>query len=274
MDMRILCTEISAAITDAIEPVIGTPESGQELYTGADGTPTKKIDEIAENAAIDVLKADGRKILLISEECGEKVIFGDLRSPDVRKSDVDFTVVLDPLDGTFNVVAGIPFYSVSIAIGRSDLSDISLGFIENLHSGDVYYAEAGKGAYCNKKRIGVSGVSEMQKLSVTAYAYRTDSTKVVDLGRIVRRIRVLGCSSLELCYVASGVLDAFVDFRRYLRITDIAAGKLIVEESGGMVTTTTGMPLTGELSIESRVSMLASNGHVHKPLLDLVADDL
>jgi myo-inositol-1(or 4)-monophosphatase len=83
---------------------------------------SQKIDEIAENAAIDVLKADGRKILLISEECGEKVIFGDLRSPDVRKRDIDFTVVLDPLDGTFNVVAGIPFYSVSIAIGGSDLS--------------------------------------------------------------------------------------------------------------------------------------------------------
>ena len=273
MDLLTLCTDISAAITDAIEPVIGTPESGIELYTGADGTPTKKIDEIAENAAIDVLKADGRKILLISEECGEKVIFGDLRSQGIQKSDADFTVVLDPLDGTFNVVAGIPFYSVSIAIGRTDLADISLGFIENLHSGDVYYAEAGKGAYCNKRRIIVSEVSELQKLSVTAYAYRTDSTKVIELGRVVRRIRVLGCSSLELCYVASGVLDAFVDFRRYLRITDIAAGKIIIEESGGRVTDTTGMPLNSELSITSRVSMLASNGQVHGQLLDLVADD-
>ncbi len=273
MDLLTLCTDISAAITDAIEPVIGTPESGIELYTGADGTPTKKIDEIAENAAIDVLKADGRKILLISEECGEKVIFGDLRSQGIQKSDADFTVVLDPLDGTFNVVAGIPFYSVSIAIGMTDLADISLGFIENLHSGDVYHAEAGKGAYCNKRRINVSEVSELQKLSVTAYAYRTDSTKVIELGRVVRRIRVLGCSSLELCYVASGVLDAFVDFRRYLRITDIAAGKIIIEESGGRITDTTGMPLTGELSITSRVSMLASNGQVHGQLLDLVADD-
>ncbi len=275
MDLLTLCTDISAAITNAIEPVIGTPESGMELYTGADGTPTKKIDEIAENAAIDVLKADGRKILLISEECGEKVIFGDRdnQNTKVGGSDIDFTVVLDPLDGTFNVVAGIPFYSVSIAIGMTDLTDISLGFIENLHSGDVYHAEAGKGAYCNKRRINVSEVSELQKLSVTAYAYRTDSTKVIELGRVVRRIRVLGCSSLELCYVASGVLDAFVDFRRYLRITDIAAGKIIIEESGGRVTDTTGMPLTGELSITSRVSMLASNGQVHGQLLDLVADD-
>ncbi|HIE32049.1 MAG TPA: bifunctional fructose-bisphosphatase/inositol-phosphate phosphatase [Methanosarcinales archaeon] len=273
MDMLTLCTEISAAITDAIEPIIGTPESGRELYTGADGTPTKKIDEIAENAALDVLKSDGRKILLISEECGEKVIFGGLSGQDIQKSDVDFTVVLDPLDGTFNVVAGIPFYSVSIAIGGADLADISLGFVANLHSGDFYHAEAGKGAYCDKRRINVSKVSKLQKLSVTAYAYRTDSTKVIDLGRIVRRIRVLGCSSLELCYVASGVLDAFVDFRRYLRITDIAAGKLIIEESGGKVTDTAGMPLDGKLSIASRVSMLASNGHVHRQLLDIVAND-
>ena len=272
MDMRILCTEISAAITDAIEPVIGTPESGQELYIGADGTPTKKIDEIAENAAIDVLKADGRKILLISEECGEKVIFGDLRSPDVRKSDVDFTVVLDPLDGTFNVVAGIPFYSVSIAIGGYDLADISFGYVRNLYSGEVYHAEAGNGAYRNKKRISVSGNDELQKFSVTAYAYRTDSTKISDLGRTVRRIRVLGSASLELCYVAAGVLDAFVDFRRYLRVIDIAAGKLIIEESGGSVTDTAGARLRGELSIGSRVSMIASNGQVHGQLLELIAE--
>jgi len=113
----------------------------------------------------------------------------------------------------------------------------------------------------------------LQRLSVTAYAYRTDSTKIADLGRTVRRIRVLGSSSLELCYVAAGVLDAFVDFRKYLRVTDIAAGKIIIEESGGMVTDARGVPLHGELSIASRVSMIASNGHVHERLLNLVTDD-
>lgn len=269
-DLLTLCNDISAAITDAIAPVIGTAEAGRELYIGADGTPTKKIDEVAENAALDVLRDDGRKILLISEECGEKVIHG--RRTDVDTDNIDFTLVLDPLDGTFNAVAGIPFYSVSIAIGRDDLSDISFGFVRNLHSGDTYHAEVGKGAYLNKRRINVSKNDELQKFSVTAYAYRTDSTRIVDLGRTVRRIRVLGSSSLELCYVAAGVLDAFVDFRRYLRVVDIAAGTLIIEEAGGRVTDAAGMPLRGELSITSRVSMIASNGNVHEQLLELTAD--
>lgn len=271
MNMLTFCNNIAAAIADATAPVIGTSESGRELYTGADGTPTKKIDEVAENAAIDVLRDDGRKILLVSEECGEKLIHG--RRENVDEDDIDFTLVLDPLDGTFNAVAGIPFYSVSIAIGGYDLSDISFGFVQNLHSGDTYHAEIGKGAYCNQKQINVSTTRELQRLSVTAYAYRTDSTKIADLGRTVRRIRVLGSSSLELCYVAAGVLDAFVDFRKYLRVTDIAAGKIIIEESGGMVTDTRGVPLHGELSITSRVSMIASNGHVHERLLNLVTDD-
>ena len=54
----------------------------------------------------------------------------------------------------------------------------------------------------NKRHINVSKNDELRKFSVTAYAYRTDSTRIVDLGRTVRRIRVLGSSSLELCYVA------------------------------------------------------------------------
>jgi myo-inositol-1(or 4)-monophosphatase len=227
-----LCSAISAAIDDAIAPVIGTAESGRELYIGADGTPTKKIDEVAENAALEVLRDDGRRILLIS----------------------------------------VPFYSVSIAIGGYDLADLSFGYVRNLYSGEVYHADAGKGAYRNKKRISVSGNDELKKFSVTAYAYRTDSTKISDLGRTVRRIRVLGSASLELCYVAAGVLDAFVDFRRYLRVIDIAAGKLIVEESGGSVTNTTGARLRGELSIGSRVSMIASNGQIHGQLLELIAE--
>jgi len=270
-----LCSAISAAIDDAIAPVIGTADSGRELYIGADGTPTKKIDEVAENAAIEVLRDDGRRILLISEECGEKVIHGgraEIKRADVTESDIDFTLVLDPLDGTFNAVAGIPFYSVSIAIGGYDLADISFGYVRNLYSGEVYHADAGNGAYLNKKRINASGNDELQKFSVTAYAYRTDSTKISDLGRTVRRIRVLGSASLELCYVAAGVLDAFVDFRRYLRVIDIAAGKLIIEEAGGSVTDTAGARLRGELSIGSRVSMIASNGQVHGQLLELIAD--
>ena len=83
---------------------------------GADGTPTTRIDLAAEDAIVEVLKADGRSMRIISEEMGE-LILGD--SPE-------FSIVLDPLDGTYNSSVGIPFYSVSIAVSslRSFRSEV------------------------------------------------------------------------------------------------------------------------------------------------------
>ena len=73
---------------------------------GADGTPTTEIDIAAEDAIMEVLKADGRSMKILSEELGELVIG---KSPE-------FALVLDPLDGTYNASSGIPFYNVSIAV--------------------------------------------------------------------------------------------------------------------------------------------------------------
>ncbi len=78
-----------------------------------------------------------------------------------------------------------------------------------------------------------------------------------------------GCAALELCYIASGIFDAFIDMRNMLRITDIAAAKLIVEEAGGRVTDWDGNPLTTPLDVRQRVNIVASNGRAHDKLLEL-----
>lgn len=70
--------------------------------------------------------------------------------------------------------------------------------------------------------------------------------------------------ALELCYVASGRLDAFVDVRKALRVTDVAAGQLILEEAGGRVTDGHGNILRLPDNVTARVEMVASNGQVHK----------
>ena len=119
---------------------------------GADGTPTTRIDLAAEDAIVEVLKADGRSMRIISEELGE-LILGD--SPE-------FSIVLDPLDGTYNSSVGIPFYSVSIAVASYDLSDLRFGYVSNLALCEEYYAEAGKGAYLNGKKIKTSLNSESE----------------------------------------------------------------------------------------------------------------
>lgn len=253
-----LCSDTAEAVERAVSELIGKPEAGVTLRIGADGTPTEKIDETAEKAALEVLEASGISMRFVSEELGEKII-GD--KPE-------FTFVLDPIDGTFNAVHGIPFYCVPVAIGGSNLSDIRYAYIKNLVNGDVYTAERGEGAFLNNKRIHVSSRSELSELSVMSYSHRPHAVAVNNHN--VRRVRVFGSAALELCYVASGIFDAFIDLRWMLRVTDIAAGKLIVEEAGGLVTDGEGKQLTTPFDVKQRVNVVASNRKVHDKLLELV----
>lgn len=259
-----LCREASKAASDAIVDLAGNSrEAGEIMGMGADGTPTAKIDLVAEDAIMEVLKTDGRSVRVISEELGEKVL-GD--SPE-------FSLILDPLDGTYNAVVGIPFYNVSIAVASPDLSKICFGYVRNLAMEEEYFAEAGKGAYLNGKAIEPTRNADLHTLCISAYGYRKNAARSQKLQSNIRRIRVLGSVALELCYVASGKLDAYVDVRNALRVTDIAAGQLILTEAGGTVTDSLGKPLNLPANVVHRVEMVASNGHVHEKLLQLLSGE-
>jgi len=95
---------------------------------------------------------------IISEELGELVL-GD--SPE-------FSIVLDPLDGTYNSSVDIPFYSLSLAVSSYDLSELRFGYVSNFALPEEYYANSGKGAYLNGKKIRTSHNSEL-KNCVSAY---------------------------------------------------------------------------------------------------------
>jgi myo-inositol-1(or 4)-monophosphatase len=86
----------------------------------------------------------------------------------------------------------------------------------------------------------------------------------------VRRIRTLGSTSLEMALVASGKLDAFVDLRGMLRVVDVAAGKLILEEAGGTITDAVGKPLHLDGNMWQRTDLIGSNGLLHEELLQLI----
>jgi myo-inositol-1(or 4)-monophosphatase len=84
-------------------------------------------------------------------------------------------------------------------------------------------------------------------------------------------MRILGSVAIELCYVADGTYDAFLDIRGNLRIVDVAAAKLIVEEAAGLVTNEYNQPLNGKLNVIDRTSIIASgNSEVHKELIRLI----
>jgi myo-inositol-1(or 4)-monophosphatase len=246
--MKKLCEDVSNAVQDAIGDIVGKLESGTILYMGADGTPTTKIDDVAERAAIQVLKEDGRPLNLISEEIGSMNL----------GEGAEFTIVLDPLDGTYNAIQGIPFYSFSMAICENDLSKIYYGYVRDLVTGDVYLAEKAGGAFLNGSEIHVSKKTK---------GYCISANDQISLDKNCK-IRLIGSIALELCYVASHKLDAVIDNRNLLRVTDVSAGKLIVEEAGGIVTDLMDEPLKLPLDVKQKLSIIASNGSIHDELID------
>jgi myo-inositol-1(or 4)-monophosphatase len=243
--------------------MVGNPASGVMVEMGADGTPTKSIDKVAENAVLSELRRSGSSFRVLSEEIGE-VLIGE--KPE-------YFIHLDPLDGTFNAVKGIPFYAVSIYLSKEDCN---FGYVYDLAGATKYYAEAGRGAYAEPvgNRLKVSRTSDLKDFSVSAYTIRPNTSRIVSMGDTVRRIRTLGCTSMEMVMVASGKLDAFVDLRGMLRVVDVAAGRLILEEAGGVITNAAGEKLHLDGSTNSkmwqRTDLIGSNGLLHNDLLNLI----
>ncbi|BDH79131.1 inositol monophosphatase [Methanothermobacter tenebrarum] len=265
---RSIALKMAEQVQKAIAPLVGKEEAGEIIKMGVDGTPTKLIDLVAEDETINVLENTGRPVTLISEEIGYlKIGEGD--------SEPQIIFVVDPLDGTTNAIKNIPFYGISIAIAEyhsSDvlpsLNDVKMGFVKNFATDDIYEAMRGHGAYLNDERIKPSGQESLEESSMGAFIYGTKFPKIDNICRIIRRMRILGSVALELSYVANGAYDAFMDLRGNLRVVDIAASKLIVEEAGGIVTTERGDPLNGLLNVKERTSLIAAgNRQLHQEIM-------
>jgi myo-inositol-1(or 4)-monophosphatase len=257
--LKSLCDSIACAVSEVIQDMVGCPDSGLIVQMGADGTPTKDIDKAAENAVLFQLKLSGASFRILSEEIGE-VLIGD---------EPEYFIYLDPLDGTFNAIRGIPFYSVSLYLRKDDLQ---FGYVCDLARSIKYYAEAGKGAYIDpgNQRITVSKTADFKDFSISAYTIRPKTSRIVGIGDKVRRIRTLGSTSLEMAMVASGKLDAFIDLRGMLRVVDVAAGKLILEESGGTITDAAGKELHLNRDMWQKTDLIGSNGLLHREILKLI----
>lgn len=217
---------------------------GKTVGLGASGSPTSHIDALAEKIALKELAKSKIPVNLLSEEKGF-VDFGGR-----------YVFVLDPVDGTRNACRGIPFYSVSLAIGTSRLSDIEYGVVKNIPTGDVFSAEKHRGAFFNNVKIQVCEVPSADMLSSISLG-KMYTAKAGSLSK-KGNVRSLGSASLEMCLVALGALDYYFVGKAFLRVVDIAASTLVVREAGGVVRTITGDDLDMELNLSERTSVLAT----------------
>jgi myo-inositol-1(or 4)-monophosphatase len=249
------CEEMAGAVSDAISPLIGTPEAGRETGMGADGTPTKLIDRIAEDCVLDYLREHPICDRLVSEEAGKVTFSGE-----------PGTIFLDPVDGTYNAVSGIPFFALSIALARKD--GIEAAFVRNLANRETFTALKGKGAYRDGKPVRVSAVTRLDQSALSIYGRKFNPGRMLTLGQKVRRWRLLGASALELAYIGGGRIDGFIDLRGTLRVTDAAAGMLICTEAGGKVSDLDGSPLQFPSEVTIGRCLVATNGLMHEKIIE------
>ncbi len=198
-------------------PFFNTPNANLSFGRGAGGDITKKIDLIAEKALIETLEEDKASCILISEETGTKKIGNPPH---------EYYLTTDPIDGTTNAIRGIPFMATSIAVSRTPfLQDVETALVSDLFHDVTYTASREKGALKNGSVIKPSSTSSLEKAVIGIDLKALKTTAIVKrLATVIERtkhLRHLGANALEICYVADGTTDAFIDLRGKLRITSL-----------------------------------------------------
>ena len=211
-----------------------------------------EVDHIAEHEIISVIKKAYPTHAIVAEESG-------------IQEGQDCEWIIDPLDGTTNYLHGIPQYAVSIAMRENN--KLQIGVVYDPFKEELFCASRGEGATLNNRRIRVSAQRELQgSLIGTGLPYRVDQeldSYLATLRSILEHtsgIRRAGSAALDLAYVAAGRFDGFWEFG--LNIWDIAAGVLLIQEAGGLVS-----DLDGGHDYLETGNIVAGNGKLFKPLV-------
>ncbi len=196
---------------------------------------------------------------VFSEESGE------------RTGSADDVWYIDPLDGTLNYSHGMALFAVSIAYAQN--GELTLGAIYDPIADEMYLAERSTGAWLNANPIHVSVVKDLKSsLLVTGFPYdawtnpQNNMAEFAAFSKRSQGVRRLGSAALDLCYVAAGRLDGFWEIR--LNAWDVAAGGLIAQEAGALVTDVRG----GPDFISKPQSVCAANRELHPKMLAVLAE--
>ncbi len=223
---------------------------------------------------------DKTEMVTAADKAAEKVILADIRknfpshsifSEEMGRADKHspYLWVVDPLDGTTNFVIRDPFFNTAIALVYK--GEVIMGVVYYPFLDEMFWAEKGKGAFMNGRKIHVSEKTDFLK-SVFAFCHSGYSRpqvkrmlKIYSNFKLagMKHVRQIGSAELELCYVACGRVESI--HISDLNLYDVAAGSVIVKEAGGIVTDFSGKDWKPNMK-----DIFASNGIVHNRLLKLI----
>jgi len=230
---------------------------------------------ISYKSAVDLVTDYDVKVELyvkskLSEAFPEHTLVGEETNEGITHPDK--AIYIDPIDGTTNFVHGIPFCAISIGVWEG--GEAVAGVVYNPVLDELFYAEKGKGAYCNDKVLQVSETKVLEKsLIATGFPYtkieqgedfRWAMKSIEAVLPYTRDIRRLGSAALDLCCVARGTFEGYFEIN--LKPWDVAAGILMVKEAGGTISRRDGEAY----ALDERV-IVATNGHIHKAIIEKIA---
>jgi len=214
-----------------------------------------EVDRNAEQAIIDVIRKAYPGHAVLAEESG-------------KQGTSDFEWVIDPLDGTTNYLHGFPQFAVSIALKHR--GRLETGVVFDPLSGDLFTADRGGGARLNDRRLRVSDQKGLKgALLGTGIPFRDQRhmdaylAMLKDLAQETAGIRRPGSAALDFAYVAAGRLDGFWELG--LAQWDFAAGALLVQEAGGIISDIRG----GSSHLETG-NVIAAGLRLHRAMVDTV----
>ncbi len=233
---------------------LDTKTSSQDLVT--------EVDKGAEQMIRKLVQTYCPGDAFLGEESAGVGAEASIRAVEAVK-DEEYVWIVDPIDGTTNFVHGFPFYCVSIAVAHK--GEVIVGVVYDPTHDELFVAEKGKGAYVHGNLMKVADHMKLSEcLVATGFPANTsverNTKSLIDLLPKVRSIRNGGSAALHLAYVAAGRLDAYWEVG--LNAWDLAAGALLVTESGGRIGDISGSDY--ELTVRN---IAATNGHIHDELL-------
>lgn len=216
-----------------------------------------EIDHRAESEIINTLLTAYPDHGILAEESG------------YTNQDAEYIWIIDPLDGTTNYMHGFPHYAVSIALKKGDV--VEQAVIYDPVRQDLFTASRGKGAMLNNRRLRVSRQRKLEGAFLgTGFPFKNSNNiePYLDIFRDIftttSGVRRAGAASLDLAYVAAGKLDGF--FEIGLKPWDFAAGLLLIQEAGGVIT-----DFSNNHDYFKSGNVICGNPTMHRVLLDKVS---
>jgi len=257
-----------AYLATAVEAVI---RAGDVMRSRVGGSM-----QIEKKGTIDLVTETDREIerefraLIASRFPHHEVLGEEYYRPEDRERVPEFCWVFDPIDGTTNFAHGLPIFSASLALEVH--GEPVAGAVYDPSRRELFTAERGSGAWLNGAPLHVSSAETLiDSLLCTGFPYTVQQKPEELVGLfahflgISRAVRRLGSAAIDLCYVAAGRLDGF--WEMHLGPWDISAGALIVEEAGGRVSATDGMPF-----VSRHGNILATNGRLHAQMVQAIGE--